>query len=302
MPITGRQRVRALIVGGSFRVESLRSAASSERYVDQADVWDLTFSSLDDADPSVESFDVTELITDVVARQLTVLRSARHDVSEVLRMRPLDDASAMFGTPPGFLPVIDTMVDGGAFGFTLDAEELESMPPQMLLYELMMEGATPADNGYVLPALLRHAINAPSPHVDSAARAALADDLGIERQEDGREPMFGFGVKRRRPIGAPTGWKWRNDASGNGVLGPKDAWGPSTTRRPTSIARALSTAASLVGSAPAGALYCAQEGLVLANKANDGRAICETYAAMVAPLEALDRPRVAARAAALAAC
>lgn len=351
------ERVRAIAVMGEFRVESLREAAESERYVDQADVWDLSFPSVDDSTPErgsnvdtcsqggttdrfvistdvrrtlpsvpappsvpspsfvtaptgsvtigelvpVERFDESDMLVEHLVSQLEVIRSGRHDVHNLLMLRPVDDATAMFGAPPGFLPVLGTMVDGGTIGHMADAEELGRLDPQLVLYELTMEGAVPADNRYVLTTVLSRSLNSRWPHGEEpAAAVTLAAELDLELRDGLGDLGFSSGVKRRRPNIGTTGWKWRNDSSGNGVVAPKQAWGTESIRKPTSFERALDAAAKCAAGAPASAVYCAQEALVFANRSNDVTATKAAYTAMVEPLRALGRPRVAARADALA--
>lgn len=346
------ERVHSVLVSGDFRVETLRSAAATERYVDQADVWDLEFTSINDQAPALgarvdscsqggptdqfiispqqrpvmavsddaptvasampnveligglvdaEPFDVTGLLAEHITDLLTALRSGAHDIEDQLLLRPIDDATAMFGAPPNYLPVLGLMVDGAVLGLMHDAEELESIDPRLVLYELGMQGAWPADDRYVLPAVVHARLNSQLSSASSPkALTSLATDLGVPIREQQSDLTFSYGIKRRRPVIAPTGWRWRNDASGNGVLGPKDAWGSTSIRKPTSIDRALALATQHVTDAPAAALYCAHEALVLANRANDVQAIRSSYASMVKPLTALGRTKIARRASHLA--
>ena len=355
------EQVRSLKITGDFRVETLRAEASSEAYIAQADVWDLTFLSIDPESPErgarvdtfepggattsfvitpdvrtstpssatyaptqrsevqnvsntsstggalvgeivpCDPFDVTEMTVPRVVAELATVRSGVHDLENLLFLRPQDGATAMFGTPPNYLPVVGTMTDGAMLGLTVDAEELGVIDPKLLLYEPRMDGAVPADESMVLRTVLDRSINSRWADGEAPpAATALADELGIEFRAGVRDLEFSWKVKRRRPSIAPTGWKWRHDSSGNAVLAPKEAWGTVSISRPQSVTRAMAMATDLAESAPGAALYCAQEAMVLANKAHDGTAISSAYAAMVGPLIALGRPRIAVRAAALA--
>ncbi|MFK7916907.1 MAG: hypothetical protein AB8G14_02420 [Ilumatobacter sp.] len=364
------ERVRRIVFSGDFRVESLRRAADSEEYIDQADVWDLSFSSIDDGVPErgtridtyeqggatsqfavtpdvrrspgtaapirkaakdakvtgasathvpttapqqsttggvtigelvpVEPFDDSEMFVDHIVAQLAVLRSNRHDLVKLLTKRPIDDATAMFGTAPGFLPVLGTMVDGAVIGHMVDAEELVQIDPQVIVYDLTMQGAVPAYNRLVLPTVLSRSLNGRWAHGDEPDElVALAGDLGIELRDGVGDLAFNYGLKRPRPRLTGSEFRWRNDSSGNGVFAPGSAWGAASVRKPTSTSKALSVAEDLAVTAPAAALFCAHEALVLANRANDVEVARSAYAAMVTPLQALERPRVAMRAAQL---
>ena len=251
---------------------------------------------------ATEPFDETRMLADHIVEQLAVLRSGRHDVEMLLGVRPLDDATAMFGAAPGFLAVLALGVDGAVIGHMVDAEELGRLHHRLVLHEPNTAGVGPTDDSFVLTTLLGRLVNNRSQTTtDPAGLAALAEDLGVEMSDGTPDLQYEYGVTRARPLVAPKGWKWRNDSSGNGVLARPDTWGSTTVRKPTSVDRSLTLATDLTTEAPAAALYCAHEALALANRANDPEAVRTAYGAMVAPLRSLDRPRVAARAASLAA-
>lgn len=253
------------------------------------------------SDTAVPPFDFSGMLVDRLVDELATLRARSTEVERFLVMRPVDDGLAVIGAPPGFVPVLGLMVDGATLGYCVDAEETGRVEHRLVLYEFTMSGAVVADDRLGLGTILERQLNDRWSGEDAPPEVTdLAAALGLDFRRGAATLTFSMSTKRSKPRVTTGRTKWRNDRSGNGVLAPVDAWGTESIRRPASIDRALTLVETLRAEAPAAALYCAHEALALANERNDVELVGRVYTAMVEPLRALGRDRVAGRADAMA--
>lgn len=232
---------------------------------------------------------------------------ASPDVAVASVYEAADSSTFPFGSPPDFEQVISLGTGGMTIGYMIDAPELGFVPHLGCLYEISSAGMTLTDARVNPLQVMWRSVTERRLQLEAAV-----DDGRLERWGVAAERLkhamgwldfassgiagFAWRDKRRKPLGAPAGTKWRTDAGGNGVLASVDAWGAEGVRKPGSIDRALARAGT---ADPAAAYLLLREALVIANRDNDAGAALEIYRAMVDPLERLDRAAVAARAAAL---